>query len=322
MNHDPILITGGAGFIGSHLTGRLLMSGHEVVVIDDFNDYYDPRIKRTNVKEHSASRKFTLVEEDICNAEAVDRLFETYRFPMVVHLAARAGVRPSLEDPLLYERVNGIGTLNILESCRKYGCSNLIFGSSSSVYGTQSKVPFAEDDPITCPISPYATTKRANELMCYSYHHLFDINITCLRFFTVYGPRQRPEMAIHKFTRLIHSGQEIPVFGDGNAQRDYTYIDDILQGILASMSRCYPFEIINLGGHRTTSLATLIELIEKAVGKKARIKSFPDQPGDVPITYADISRAQKLLDYEPMTPITDGIGKFVDWYISTQGGKA
>lgn len=320
MNHDPVLVTGGAGFIGSHLVDHLLKEGHRVIVLDDFNDYYDPGIKRRNIRDHLSHDQYQLVEGDICQLDLVERLFKDYSFQMVVHLAARAGVRPSIQDPNLYERVNGIGTLNLLDSSRKFGCPNFIFASSSSVYGTLSKVPFSEEDPITRPISPYAATKRSNELMCYTYHHLYGMNITCLRFFTVYGPRQRPEMAIHKFTRIIHKGKPVPVYGDGSSRRDYTFIDDILQGLIAAMERVHPFEIINLGESETTSLHDLISMIEKALKVRATLEYHPVQPGDVPITYADISRARTMLDYQPTTPIHEGIQRFVDWFLITEGG--
>jgi len=316
----PIFLTGGAGFIGSHLVDKLLEKKLEVVVIDDFNDFYDPRIKRKNIEKHLKNKNYKLYEGDICNLELLEEIFKKYPFSMVVHLAARAGVRPSLKDPLLYERVNGIGTLNLLECAKKYNIKNFIFASSSSVYGINSKVPFSEDDPIERPISPYASTKRANELMCYTYHHLYGMNITLLRFFTVYGPRQRPEMAIYKFTNLIYHNKPIPVFGDGGAKRDFTYIDDIIEGVLSSMEKCYPFEIINLGESKTIKLLELVNLIEKNLGKKAIINFLPQEPGDVPITYADISKAKKLLGYNPKFPPEEGIKEFTRWFIKTEGG--
>jgi len=316
----PIFLTGGAGFIGSHLVDKLLEKKLEVVVIDDFNDFYDPRIKRKNIEKHLKNKNYKLYEGDICNLELLEEIFKKYPFSMVVHLAARAGVRPSLKDPLLYERVNGIGTLNLLECAKKYNIKNFIFASSSSVYGINSKVPFSEDDPIERPISPYASTKRANELMCYTYHHLYGMNITLLRFFTVYGPRQRPEMAIYKFTNLIYHNKPIPVFGDGGAKRDFTYIDDIIEGVLSSMEKCYPFEIINLGESKTIKLLELVNLIEKNLEKKAIINFLPQEPGDVPITYADISKAKKLLGYNPKFPPEEGIKEFTRWFIKTEGG--
>jgi UDP-glucuronate 4-epimerase len=319
---EPILVTGGAGFIGSHLVDFLLKERYKTVVMDDFNDFYDPRIKRANIAGHLKNRNYSLVEGDICEGDLVEGLFKKHPFGMVVHLAARAGVRPSLKDPLLYERVNGIGTLNLLESCRRHKVERFIIASSSSVYGINSKVPFSEGDPIEKPISPYAATKRANELTCFTYHHLYGMRITCLRFFTVYGPRQRPEMAIHKFTRLIHSGAEVPVFGDGTARRDFTFIDDILQGVVRSMEKSYPYEIFNLGESHTIDLRGLIGLIEKALGRKANLKFLPAEPGDVPVTYADIAKSRKMLEYDPGVPIEQGVPEFVDWYQKTQGGTA
>ncbi len=317
---SPIFLTGGAGFIGSHLVDKLLEKNLEIIVIDDFNDFYDPKIKRKNVERHLKNKNYKLYEGDICNLEFLEKIFKKYPFSIIVHLAARAGVRPSLKDPLLYEKVNGIGTLNLLECAKNYNIKNFIFASSSSVYGINSKVPFSEDDPIEKPISPYASTKRANELMCYTYHHLYGINITSLRFFTVYGPRQRPEMAIYKFTNLIYHKKPIPIFGDGSAKRDFTYIDDIIEGLLSSMVKCYPFEIINLGESKTIELIELVNLIEKNLGRKAIINFLPSEPGDVPITYADISKAKKLLDYNPKFPIEEGIKEFTKWFIKTEGG--
>lgn len=319
---EPILVTGGAGFIGSHLVDHLLGRGVRTVVVDDFNDFYDPRIKRSNIAAHLRDLRYTLAEGDIADMPLLDRLFEEHRFGMVVHLAARAGVRPSLKDPLLYERTNGIGTLNLLECCRRHGVRDFIAASSSSVYGVNSKVPFAEDDPVERPISPYAATKRANELTGFTYHHLYGMNLTFLRFFTVYGPRQRPEMAIHKFTRLIWEGKEVPVYGDGGARRDFTYIDDIIQGVLRSMERHYPYEIFNLGESSTIDLLGMIRLIERALGRKADLKFLPAEPGDVPITYADITKSKRLLDYAPGVPLEEGIPEFVRWFVKTQGGIA
>lgn len=320
MMESPILLTGGAGFIGSHLADRLLNEKIEVVVIDDFNDYYDPKIKRKNVEKHLKNKNYKLFEGDICDLGLLEKIFSSYPFKMIVHFAARAGVRASLKNPLLYERTNGIGTLNLLECARKFEVKNFIFASSSSVYGINSKLPFSEEDPIEKPISPYASTKRANELMCFTYHHLYGLNITCLRFFTVYGPRQRPEMAIYKFTNLIYKDREVPVFGDGKARRDFTYIDDIMEGVLSAMEKCYPFEIINLGESKTIELLELIKMIEENLGKKANIKFLPPEAGDVPITYADIKKAKKLLGYNPKYPIEEGIKEFVRWFIKTEGG--
>ncbi len=311
---SAILVTGGAGFIGSHLVERLLERGEEVVVVDDFNDYYSPKLKWRNLKNVLEHPGFHLEQGDIRDFPFLERLFKRYPLKEVIHLAARAGVRPSVEDPILYEEVNGLGTVNLLELCRRYEVPKFIYGGSSSVYGDSSKVPFSEEDCCDRPVSPYAATKRANELICHAYHHLFGIKVVSLRFFTVYGPRQRPEMAIHKFTRLIDRGEEIPVFGDGSSRRDYTYIDDIIQGVLAAHEKDFDFEIFNLGESQTTDLLTLIHLIEENLGKKAKIKFLPFQPGDVHVTYADISKAKRLLGYNPQVPIEQGIRRFVDWY--------
>jgi len=309
-----VLITGGAGFIGSHLTERLLARGDSVTALDEFNDYYDPAIKRANVASFLDRADYRLVEGDIRDAARVDRLFHDSGFDAVVHLAARAGVRPSLAQPILYEEVNCIGTLHLLEAARHHGPENFVFGSSSSVYGINEKVPFAEDDPVEQPISPYATTKRAGELLCFNYHHLYGLKTSCLRFFTVYGPRQRPEMAIHKFTRRLARGDSIPMFGDGSTRRDYTYIDDIIDGVVAALDARFGFEILNLGGAETTSLADLVRWIAGELEVEPTIEYLPDQPGDVPLTYADVAKARRLLGYAPRVPIREGIKKFVEWY--------
>lgn len=309
-----VLVTGGAGFIGSHLTRRLLDRGDRVTILDDFNDFYDPARKRGNVTRVADREGFSQVEGDIRDAELVEKLFSGQRFDAVVHLAARAGVRPSLKEPILYEDTNCIGTLRLLEAARHHGPDTFIFGSSSSVYGINQKVPFAEDDEVNQPISPYATTKRAGELLCYNYHHLYDMNIACLRFFTVYGPAQRPEMAIHKFTDLLARGQEIPMYGDGSSRRDYTFIDDIIDGVVASLDLAPPFEILNLGGAETTALADLVRMIAEELGVEHRVQYLPDQPGDVPITYADVRKAGRVLGYSPRVSIREGLRRFVEWY--------
>ncbi len=309
-----ILVTGGAGFIGSHLTRRLLDRGDRVTILDDFNDFYDPQRKRANIRRLGASADLRLVEGDIRDGELVDRLFAESGFDGVIHLAARAGVRPSLQEPILYEDVNCIGTLRLLEAARKHGPKLFTFGSSSSVYGINEKVPFAEDDEIIAPISPYATTKRTGELLCFNYHHLYDFRVSCLRFFTVYGPAQRPEMAIHKFTDLIARGESITLFGKGDTRRDYTYVDDIIDGIVASFDLAPGFEIFNLGGAETTSLSDLVGYIAKELGREPKIEYSPEQPGDVPITYADVSKAGRMLGYSPKVPIEEGIHRFVTWY--------
>ena len=314
-----ILVTGGAGFIGSHLVEQLVERGDRVIVIDDFNDYYAPTIKEENISSVVNNSLFKLYRGDIRDGLFIDTVFDENTIDVVCHLAARAGVRPSIQEPILYEEVNCIGTLNILEACKRVGIKNFVFGSSSSVYGSNTKVPFSEEDPVEQPISPYAATKRAGELMCYTYSHLYDIPVTALRFFTVYGEKQRPEMAISKFTRLIWEEEEIPVFGNGTSKRDYTHISDILQGLIASIDKVSKYEIINLGESRTVELNYLISIIEENLQKKAIIKKFDDQPGDVPITYADVTKAKKLLGYTPMVPIEEGIERFTKWFLEKRG---
>ena len=311
-----ILVTGGAGFIGSHLVDRLIgEGGARVTVVDDFSDFYDPTIKRANIASHLERDDFELVEADIADARAMNDLFARAGFDCVVHLAARAGVRPSVEDPLAYEESNVRGTFTLLEAARRNRVPEFIFGSSSSVYGLNSKVPFAEEDPIANPISPYAATKIAAEAACRVYSHLYDLRVVCLRFFTVYGARQRPDLAIHKFARLISQGQPIPIFGDGTTRRDYTYIDDIISGVVAAMQYDQSqFEVINLGESQTVELRRLVELLERALGKRAIIDHQPLQPGDVLLTYADVCKARRLLGYNPQTNIDAGIERFVDWF--------
>ncbi len=309
-----ILVTGGAGFIGSHLCGRLIRKGHRVVCLDNFDDFYNPEIKRRNIQEAIGEEQFELIEGDIRDTELIERIFREHSLDIVAHLAARAGVRPSIDYPKLYEEVNVQGTINLLEACREFGVQNFVFASSSSVYGGNSKVPFSEEDRVETPISPYSATKRAGELFCYTYHRLFNINIACLRYFTVYGPRQRPEMAIHKFTRLIDGNERVPMYGDGQSMRDYTYIDDIIDGTLEAISRDKGYEIYNLGEFHTTRLIDLIRMLEGALGKKAIIETLPEQKGDMPITYANIKKARKMLDYAPRVSMEEGIGRFVEWY--------
>jgi UDP-glucuronate 4-epimerase len=311
-----ILITGGAGFIGSHLVNRLLSEGGwQIAVVDDFNDFYDPAIKRAAVKPHLSNPNFKLIEADIRHYEGLTQAFAGSSFDCIVHLAARAGVRPSLTDPQLYVETNINGTMNLLELARAHHVTQFVFGSSSSVYGKNAKVPFSEDDPIFNPISPYAATKAAGELLAHTYSHLYGMRIVCLRFFTVYGARQRPDLAIHKFAKLISAGKPIPVFGDGTTRRDYTYVDDIIAGVRAAIDYdASKYEIINLGESRTVELRELISLLEKALGKKAQIDRQPMQPGDVPQTFADIAKARRLLNYNPQTQIEDGINKFVEWF--------
>jgi len=309
-----VLITGGAGFIGSHLAERRLARGDRVVVLDDFNDFYDPRRKRRNVAAHDSSPRFRLVEGDIRDRALVFRLFAEERFEAVMHLAARAGVRPSLAAPVLYEEVNCVGTLHLLEAAVAHGRPRFLFASSSSVYGINAKVPFSEEDPIDRPISPYATTKRAGELHVYTAHHLHGLSAICLRFFTVYGPRQRPEMAIARFIEAIERGEPITLYGDGGSRRDYTYIDDIADGVEAALDLGAGFEIINLGGARPVTLAALVTRIEEATGKTARVRREPDQPGDVPVTYADVTKAERLLRFRARVPLDEGLRRAVDWY--------
>ncbi|PYS83946.1 MAG: epimerase [Acidobacteria bacterium] len=311
-----VLVTGGAGFIGSHLVERLLGEGRwRVHVVDDFNDFYDPALKRRNVAPHLSREDFRLHEADIRDRAALERVFREAAFDCVVHLAARAGVRPSLREPALYAETNVAGTLNLLELARWSGVRQFVFGSSSSVYGENEKVPFSEDDPVSKPISPYAATKAAGELLCHTYSHLFGLRVVCLRFFTVYGARQRPDLAIHKFARLISEGRPIPVFGDGTTRRDYTYIDDIIAGVRAAMDyEATNYEVINLGESRTVSLSELIGLLEKELGRDARIDRQPLQPGDVPQTFADTRKARALLGYDPRTPIEEGVRRFVEWF--------
>jgi UDP-glucuronate 4-epimerase len=313
------LVTGGAGFIGSHICERLLREWHSVWVVDDLNDFYDPKLKQANLHElESLGRPLEFVKADICDAAAMDKLFKKGKFDQVIHIAARAGVRPSIQQPALYQRVNVEGTVNILEAARKHGVRKAILASSSSVYGVNSKVPFREHDPIFKAISPYAASKLACEALGHVYHRLYDMDIVMLRFFTVYGPRQRPDLAIRKFSQQIMDGKPIPVFGDGSTARDYTYIDDILNGITACISRTFGYEIFNLGESQIVRLDRLIELLEEALGKKAKIDSQPLQAGDVPLTYADVSKARKMLGYEPQVKIEEGIRRFAQWFKSCQ----
>ena len=308
-----LLITGGAGFIGSHIADRRMARGDRVVVLDDFNDYYDPRRKRRNVQPHLGDPRYRLVEGDIRDRELVLRLFGEESFDAIVHLAARAGVRPSLEQPVLYEEVNCVGTLHLLEAAVSHGKPRFVFASSSSVYGINSKLPFSEDDPIDRPISPYATTKRAGELHVFSTHHIHGLPAVCLRFFTVYGPRQRPEMAIARFIRDLESGAPIPFYGDGSSRRDYTFIDDIADGVEASLEAAFAFEIVNLGSAHPVTLTALVEALEAATGKSARLDRLPEQPGDVPATFASVEKAERLLDFRPRVSLAEGLRRSVAW---------
>jgi UDP-glucuronate 4-epimerase len=310
-----VLVTGGAGFIGYHLASKLLADNVQVALIDNFNQFYDPDIKRRNVADLQRQGNAVLYEIDIMDLEASRRAFAEFRPDAIVHLAAWAGVRPSLEKPMVYTAVNVTGAVHMLELAREFGAQSFVFGSSSSVYGGSPNVPFSEDDPVAEPVSPYAATKRAGELLCYTYAHNYGLPITCLRFFTVYGPRQRPEMAIHKFAQLMSEGKEIPVFGDGSTRRDYTYIDDIVSGITAAIAAKSPFAIFNLGESQTVTLLELIRHLEKALGLKARLKFLPEQPGDMRITYADIRRARQALGYAPRVGIEEGIQRFASWFL-------
>src|SRR5277367_587929 len=309
------LVTGGAGFIGSHVCERLLRDGHSVWAFDDLNPFYDPQLKQRNLREiQSLAKPFEFVHGDITDAAALAEIFSSVKFDQVIHLAARAGVRPSLENPALYQRVNVEGTVNVLEAARKSGVKKITIASSSSVYGLNSKVPFSESDPIFSAISPYAASKLACEALGHVWHHIYKMDVAMLRFFTVYGPRQRPDLAIYKFAKLISCGEPIPVFGDGGTARDYTYVTDTLAGIIACTKKEFGFEIFNLGESETTKLSRLIELLEAALGKKAVIDRQPVQPGDVPITFADISKARAMLGYNPQVKIEQGIKLFAEWF--------
>jgi UDP-glucuronate 4-epimerase len=308
-----ILVTGAAGFIGSHLCERLLAEGNTIVGLDNFDSFYSPAVKEGNIRGFGFSPGFTLVRGDIRDRNLVEQVFKNNSIDTVIHLAAKAGVRPSILDPVGYADVNINGTVVLLEAARVSGCAKFIFASSSSVYGNNPKVPFRETDNVDFPISPYAATKKAGELLCHTYHHLYKMNITCLRFFTVYGPRQRPDLAICKFARLIEQGKAIPVFGDGSAERDFTYIDDIIDGIAAATERCRGYAIYNLGESRPVRLDTLIAELEKALGRKADIERFPPAPGDVRRTFADVSRAVHDIGYRPKTVLAEGLRRFVEW---------
>ena len=309
------LVTGGAGFIGSHVCERLLTSGHAVWVLDDLNPFYDPQIKQRNIRDiQSLGKSFEFVQGDLTDAGTVNDLFEGIKFDQVIHLAARAGVRPSLAEPALYQRVNVEGTVNILEAARKNGVKKITIASSSSVYGVNAKTPFSESDPIFSAISPYAASKLACEALGHVYHHIYGLDVAMLRFFTVYGPRQRPDLAIHKFAKLISAGKPIPVFGDGTTARDYTFVSDIVDGVVACTQKEFGFEIFNLGESQTVTLSRLIELLEKSLGKKAIIDRQSSQPGDVPITFADVSKARAKLGYNPRVKIDEGIPLFVKWF--------
>jgi UDP-glucuronate 4-epimerase len=312
-----ILVTGGAGFIGSHLVEKLLAAGHEVAILDDFNDFYDPQIKRDNI---AAVSKDTVIHHvDLRDSAAVRNVFHREKFETIVHLAARAGVRPSIQYPQLYYDTNVSGTLHLLDAARVTGVERFIFASSSSVYGISKTVPFSEDQHLTQTLSPYAATKIAGEFLCSTFSHLYQMRMVALRYFTVYGPRQRPDLAIHQFTRRIYAGQPIDQFGDGTTRRDYTYIDDVIQGTMAALNYDRsPFDIFNLGESETIQLNDLISAIEKALGKKAKVNRLPEQPGDMPLTCAGISKARKLLGYNPITQFNEGFPRFIDWFLRSQ----
>ena len=310
-----VLVTGGVGFIGSHVCERLLADGHTVCALDDLNDFYDPAIKQNTLRELQArAESFAFVHADITHRTELDEVLGSMPFDQIIHLAARAGVRPSLEQPALYQRVNVEGTTHLLEAAREHGVQKITIASSSSVYGVNSSVPFSETDPIFSAISPYAASKLACEALGHVYHHVYGMDVCMLRFFTVYGPRQRPDLAIHKFAKLMQSGRPITVFGDGSTSRDYTYVEDTVDGILACTEREFGYEVINLGESQTVELSRLIELLESALGMEAQIDRQPLQPGDVPITYANIDKARRLLGYDPQTKIEDGIPRFVEWF--------
>ena len=313
------LVTGGAGFIGSHVCERLLNEGNSVWAFDDLNAFYDPQLKRANLRDiQSLAKPFEFIHGDVTDAAALNELFSSVKFDQVIHLAARAGVRPSLAEPALYQRANVEGTVNVLEAARNSGVKKITIASSSSVYGVNAKIPFSEGDPIFSVISPYAASKLACEALGHTWHHVYRMDVAILRFFTVYGPRQRPDLAIHKFARLISEGKRIPVFGDGSTARDYTYVTDTLDGIMACTRREFGFEIMNLGESQTVRLDYLIQLLEAALGKKAVIDRQPLQPGDVPVTFADISKANQLLGYRPQVKIEQGIKLFAEWYQKRQ----
>jgi UDP-glucuronate 4-epimerase len=311
-----VLVTGGAGFIGSHLVEKLLATGHEVVILDDFNDFYDPQIKHANIE--GVAGHVAVHHVDLYDGESVRNVFRREKIDAIAHLAARAGVRPSIQQPRLYYDTNVTGTLHLLEAARLTGVGRFVFASSSSVYGASSTIPFSENQHLTQTLSPYAATKIAGEFLCSTYSHLYGLPVVALRYFTVYGPRQRPDLAIHQFTRRIYAGQPIDQFGDGSTRRDYTYIDDVIQGTMAAFEYNGPcFDIFNLGESDTIQLKDLIAAIELMLGKKAKINQLPEQPGDMPLTCADISKARKLLEYKPTTRLSEGLPRFIDWFLKS-----
>lgn len=315
-----ILLTGGAGFIGSHVAEALLRRGVQLWILDSLDEFYSPAWKKTNLENIRRVGRYEFFQVDICDTGPLREILERARPEVVIHLAARAGVRPSIEQPHLYERVNVAGTLNLLEKCRQFSVRKFLFGSSSSVYGATSRVPFSENQLELRPVSVYAATKLSGEMLCYTYAHLFALPVICLRFFTVYGPRQRPDLAIHKFTALIEAGKPVPIFGDGLAGRDYTWVSDIVAGVTAAIDYephpvdGVPFEVFNLGNSRPVRLSEMVQLLERIIGKKAILQRNPLQPGDVPLTWADISKACRLLGYRPGMPLEKGLEQFVAWY--------
>ncbi|MGB2753645.1 MAG: GDP-mannose 4,6-dehydratase [Phycisphaerae bacterium] len=310
-----VLVTGAAGFIGSHMVDQLLADGHDVVGVDNFDPFYDRGVKERNLEAARRHRRFALVEADLRDTAAMAELVSSRGpFDVILHLAAKAGVRPSIQDPLGYEQTNILGTMNLLEpAVRARPLPRFVFGSSSSVYGNNVKVPFSETDPVDNPISPYAATKKGGELICYTYHHLYGLPVFCLRFFTVYGPRQRPDLAIHKFTRKILAGEPIDMYGDGTSSRDYTHIDDIVSGVSCAVERCRGYEVINLGSKYPVTLKEMIETVAEACGRRASVHRLPMQPGDVEHTFADIEKASRLLGYAPSVPFREGVKRFVEW---------
>src|SRR6266567_3194312 len=316
-----ILVTGGAGFIGSHLVEKLLAAGHEVVILDDFNDFYDPQIKHANIA--GFAKDVTVYHVDLRENDSVRTLFGREKVDAIAHLAARAGVRPSIQHAQLYCDTNVSGTLHLLEAARVTGVERFIFASSSSVYGASKTIPFSEEQHLIQTLSPYGATKVAGEFLCSTYSHLYQMRVVALRYFTVYGPRQRPDLAIHQFTRRIYAGQPIDQFGDGSTRRDYTYIDDVIQGTMAALQYQGPlYDVFNLGESETIQLKELISAIENALGKKAKVNRLPEQPGDMPLTCADISKARKLLGYKPTTKLSEGLQKFIDWFLRSQRGNS
>jgi UDP-glucuronate 4-epimerase len=326
LKFQRILLTGGAGFIGSHTAEALLRRGADLTIVDNLDEFYSPAWKRANLKDVQAAGRFAFEQVDIADYDALRDVVACSKPEAIIHLAARAGVRPSIEQPRLYERVNVAATVNLLELVREFHVKQFVFGSSNSVYGATSRAPFREDHVELKPISPYAATKLAGEMLCYTYAHLYSLPVICLRFFTVYGPRQRPDLAIHKFTALMEAGKPVPIFGDGTTGRDYTFVDDIVAGVLAALEYSFPatgapFDIFNLGNSHPVKLNELVELLERATGKKAIREAKPLQPGDVPLTWADVSKSARLLGYKPATPLEAGLIKFVAWYRSADTSR-